>query len=126
VNQPFYFQPRNFCFLDETEGCRERVNLRPDMRCGIGIATAIVATGLGIYAAVSSSNNASAAQKANSQAAAQATTQQIANLTSQVSADQASISAADTSKKTWEYVAVGAAVIVVFAGVVYLMKPKGK
>ena len=90
------------------------------------VGAAVAATGLGVYSAVSGSNNASAAQKANSQAAAQATTQQIANLTSQVSADQASISAADTSKKTWEYVAIGAGVIVVFAGVVYLMKPKGK
>lgn len=39
MNEHFYFQPKNFRHqLTELDGCKPRVTLKPDMKCGIGAA----------------------------------------------------------------------------------------
>lgn len=128
MNQYFYFQPRNFRHLNESEGCAPRRSLKPAMSCGfgaaIGIGLSAAGLGLGVYGAVSSAKNVKSAEDANNKASAQATTQQIANLTNQVAADQASVAASDSSKKTWEYVSVGAGVVAAIGTVMFLMNHK--
>lgn len=120
MNQYFYFQPRNLRMLDAAEGCAPRRRLKPEMREGIGIATALT-TGVAAYGAVSATQNSGAAQK-NA-----ATLQYVAQkqAATQAAADTAAtVAIADKKTKMWEYIAIGAGVLVVGVVTVFLVLRK--
>lgn len=119
MNSFFYFQPRNFRLMADVEGCLPRTSLKPDMRCGFGIATAAAVIGIGATAyGITSSIHAkkTANDQANHAHKQQLAADQIATVEGQA---QVAIDAANASKKKWEYIAIGGVVLIVVGGVIY-------